>query len=388
MDRFKIVNDSLGHEGGDELLEAVGQRLWGCLRPEDTAARIGGDEFVVLLEDIGSASDAVRVAERIIAALQIPFDVAGHEMVVTTSIGIALASSGYGASDLLRDADVAMYRAKDEGKARYQVFTPSMNAHAMRRLELENQLRRAVESGELRVYYQPKVEMSDSRVVGMEALVRWEHPERGIVSPAEFISLAEETALILPLGRWVLEEACRQGREWQELYDYPLTMSVNLSAKQFQQPNLVGEISDVLRVTGLKPCYLVLEITESVLIEHAQANIATLQRLRDLGVQLAIDDFGTGYSSLDYLKRFPMDILKIDRSFVSELEQSPVDTAIVQAVIDLARALCLEPVAEGVETAEQARQLRDMGCRICQGYFFAKPLPSTEAAAFLVPSHH
>ncbi len=387
LDRFKIVNDSLGHEVGDGLLEAVGQRLLRCLRPEDTAARIGGDEFVVLLENIGSTSYAVRVAERILAALQAPFDIEGHEMVVTTSIGIALSSPGYGASELLRDADVAMYRAKDEGKARYQVFDPSMNAHAMKRLELENQLRRAIEGGQLRVYYQPKVEMGSGRVVGMEALVRWEHPERGLILPAEFVPLAEETALILPLGRWVLEEACRQGRAWQELCECPLTMSVNLSAKQFQQPNLVAEISDVLEATGLKPRHLVLEITESVLMERASANISMLQGLKSLGVGLAIDDFGTGYSSLDYLKRFPVDVLKIDRSFVNELGQSTVDTAIVQTVIDLAGALHLEPVAEGVETAAQASHLRDMGCRIYQGHYFAKPLPSADAAALLTPSH-
>lgn len=388
LDRFKIVNDSLGHEVGDELLKAVGRRLQRCLRPEDTAARIGGNEFVVLLEDIASASYAVRVAERIIAALRTPFDVAGHEMVVTTSIGIALSSHGHGASDLLRDADVAMYRAKDKGKARYQVFDPSMNALAMRRLELENQLRRGIERGELRVYHQPKVEISDGRVVGMEALVRWEHPERGLIPPAEFVALAEETGLILPLGRWVLEEACRQAKEWQELYsDCRPTMSVNLSARQLQQPNLLEEISEVLGATELEPCGLVLEITESVIMEDAEANIATLEGLKGLGVKLAIDDFGTGYSSLAYLKRFPVDVIKIDRSFVHGLGVSPKEAAIVQAVIDLAEALGLEPIAEGIESAEQARQLLEMGCYVGQGYHFTRPLPSTEATNLLLPSH-
>ena len=387
LDRFKIVNDSLGHEVGDELLEAVGQRLQGCLRPGDTAARIGGDEFVVLLENIGSASYAVRVAERIIAALIDPFDVAGHEMVVTTSIGIALASHGCSASDLLRDADIAMYRAKDKGKSRYQVFDASMNAPAMRRLELESQLRRGIEHGELKVYYQPKVEIYDGRLVGMEALVRWEHPERGLISPAEFVPLAEETGLILPLGRWVLKEACKQAREWQDLYpDCLPTMSVNLSARQFQQPYLLQEISSVLDETELEPCGLVLEITESVLMEDARANIATLEGLKGLGVGLAIDDFGTGYSSLDYLKRFPVDVIKIDRSFVDGLGQSPKDAAIVQAVIDLATALDLEPIAEGIETPEQARQLSDMGCRVGQRYYFARPLPSNEVTSLLAPS--
>ena len=387
LDRFKVVNDSLGHEVGDELLEAVGRRLKRCLRPEDTAARIGGDEFVILLEDVESPNYAVWVAERMVAALRNPFDVGGHEMVVTTSIGIALASEDHSASDLLRDADIAMYRAKARGKARYQVFDPSMNALAIRRLELEGQLRRGIELGELKVYYQPKVEISDGRVVGMEALVRWHHPERGLISPAEFIPLAEETGLILPLGRWVLEEACRQAREWQERYPGCLpTMSVNLSAKQFQQPHLLEEISEVLAATELEPCGLVLEITESVLMEDAQANIATLEGLKALGVGLAIDDFGTGYSSLDYLKRFPVDVIKIDRSFVNGLGPSPKDAAIIQTVIDLAEALDLEPIAEGIETAEQARQLWDMGCRVGQGYYFARPLPSDEVAELLLPS--
>ena len=388
LDRFKVVNDSLGHEVGDQLLRAVGGRLQECLRSADTAARLGGDEFTILLEDVTSVSYAVGVANRIMSALNRPFHVAGYELVVTTSIGIALNHEGRDApSELLWDADFAMYNAKDKGKARYQVFAPSMNAHAMKRLELENQLRRAIEGGQLRVYYQPKVEIGSGRVVGMEALVRWEHPERGLILPADFIPLPEETALILPLGRWVLEEACRQGREWQELCECPLTMSVDLTAKQFQQPNLVAENSDVLEATGLKPHHLVLEITESVLMERAQANISMLQGVKSLGVGLAIDDFATGYSSLDYLKRFPVDYLKIDRSFVNELVQSPVDTAIVQTVIDLAGALRLKPVAEDVETAEQASLLRDMGCLICQGYYFAKPLPSTDAAALLTPSH-
>ena len=282
-----------------------------------------------------------------------------------------------------------MVAAKKRGWNMVQVAeTAASPAPTSRRLGAEQALRRALDGGELRVHFQPKVSLRTRRPMGAEALVRWEHPERGLISPAEFVPLAEETGLILPLGRWVLEEACRQARVWQEEYpDRRSTMSVNLSAKQFQQPHLLEGISEVLESTGLEPCGLVLEITESVLMEDAQANIATLEGLKGLGVQLAIDDFGTGYSSLEYLKRFPVDVIKIDRSFVQGLGLSSKDTAIVQTVINLADALGLTPIAEGIETAEQAERLQDMGCRIGQGYYFARPLPSAEATNLLLPSH-
>ncbi len=378
LDRFKPVNDSLGHEVGDEVLRTVGRRLRECLRPEDTVARLGGDEFAVLIEDVEDTSDATLVAERVGEAMRPEFEVGDREVVLSASIGIAVSRAGQrDPGELLRAADIAMYKAKRTGKSRYEVFDPSMGARALKLLELEADLRRALERGELRLHYQPKVELATGNVVGVEALVRWEHPERGTVPLDEFIPLAEETGLILPIGRWILEQACRQAREWQGQcrVGEPLEVSVNVSARQFGHPGLVGEVARVLEETGLEPKGLLLEITESVVMGDAESNAATLRELKELGVRLAIDDFGTGYSSLSYLHRFPVDALKIDRSFVDGLGRESEDMAIVRAVIALAHSLRLEVIAEGVETQEQAKRLQALGCQIAQGYFFSQPLP-------------
>ncbi len=416
LDRFKNVNDSLGHEVGDRLLQAVARRLQNCLRPGDTAARLGGDEFTVLIEDIHEVRGATQVAERIAQELQPPFQVGGQQVFMTASIGIALSCSWQdNPDDLLRDADVAMYRAKHQGRAQYEVFDPQMNARALERLSLETDLWQAIERGELRVHYQPKVCLSDDRVVGFEALVRWQHPRLGLVPPADFIPLAEESGIILPLGRWVLREACGQARQWQQMQNEhlqsqdgtsancsisakrgaangkacarpdwsELEMSVNISARQLQQPDLVSEVAEVLRASGLEPRLLRLEITESVVMGDAESAIRTLHELSALGVQIAIDDFGTGYSSLSYLRRFPIDTLKIARSFVANIGINVEDAEIVRAIISLGRTLGLCVIAEGVETREQAEQLRALQCQRAQGYYFAKPLPAPEAGALL-----
>jgi diguanylate cyclase (GGDEF)-like protein/PAS domain S-box-containing protein len=386
LDRFKVVNDSLGHDVGDQLLAAVGSLLRGCVRRGDTVARLGGDEFTILLEDVATVADAAHVAERIMAAMQGPFQLAGQEICVSASIGIAL-SGGHATTpeDLLRDADAALYRSKNRGKARYEVFDASMQAHALERLQLENDLRHAIERGDLRVYYQPIVSLGSGHVVGAEALLRWQHPEHGFVPPGQFIPLAEESSLILPLSRWVLAEACRQAAAWQRRYPDapPITVGVNLSVRQFQHPALVDEVAAVLRETGLDPHCLSLEITESMMMETAEGTSVILRRLKELGVKLAIDDFGTGYSSLGYLKRFPVDMLKIDRTFVAGLGRDPEDSAIVHAVIRLAHTLGLEVTAEGIETADQADNLRATGCELGQGYLFARPLPADAVEAVL-----
>ena len=384
LDQFKVINDSLGHRAGDELLIIAARRLQNCLRPGDTAARLGGDEFIILLDGVGDVEDAVQVAQRIAKALGTPIKLAGRQLVVSTSMGIALCEDATGEpDDLLRNSDVAMYHAKAEGKARCKVFTADMHAQALRRLELENELRLAIEREQLKLYYHPKVQLSTGNIVGMEALVRWDHPTLGLIAPKEFIPLAEEVGLIDSLGRWVLGEACAEARRWQEQYPAapPLVTSVNLSMGQFQSSDLVPKIGEILHQTGLAPSCLELEITEREVMEDVEYAIDVLEHVKKLGIKVALDDFGTGYSSLEALRRFPLDALKIDKVFIDGLSKSHQDTAVVQLVIDLAHAVGIQVIAEGVETVEQLRQLRDMGCDQAQGYYFWKPLMGEEAAA-------
>lgn len=377
LDRFKIVNDSLGHAVGNQLLVAIARRLQACIRAEDTVARLGGDEFVILLEDIETASDATRVAERIQMELAQPCNLGGHEMFITASIGIALSSTGYEQpEDILRDADAAMYRAKALGKSRYEMFDISMHAQAVALLKLETDLRHAIERQEFEIHYQPIVSLKNNRLSGFEALIRWRHPQRGLVSPGEFIPAAEETGLINPIGWWVLRESCRQMRTWQQQFSIQplLTISVNLSGKQLTQPDVVERVEQILQETGIDPSTLKLEITESSIMEHAESTIAMLQRLKALGVQLSIDDFGTGYSSLSYLYRFPVDALKIDRSFVNKMDIELEKLELVRTIATLAWNLSMDVVAEGVENQSQLSHLKALGCEYAQGYFFSKPV--------------
>jgi EAL domain-containing protein (putative c-di-GMP-specific phosphodiesterase class I) len=353
------------------------------LRPSAIIARLGGDEFTVLLESISGAGDAEKAAERIIRELSAPFTIEGHLVFVTVSIGIALSDAADGGSgELLRAADIALYRAKDGAKGSYEVFDRSKDAYALERLKLENDLRKAIQRDELKLYYQPVYSLETAHIAGMEALLRWDHPERGMMSPAEFIPLAEETGLIVPIGRWTLEEACRQAREWQEQCRSgpPPIVGVNLSLRQFQHPELVEDVARVLRDTGLNPGNLSLEITESVAMHDEHSTIAKLEEFKSLGVWLVIDDFGTGNSSLSYLtSQFKMDHLKIDGSFIREFVADPDNSAIISGLIDYAHAVGLRVIAEGVETAEQVQRLREMRCEFVQGYYIAKP--STSAAA-------
>ena len=386
LDNFKLVNDSLGHQAGDRLLVAAAQRLRACVRAEDTVARLGGDEFVVLLENMTSEADALPLAAGITRQFVWPFTLDGRDLVVTASIGIAIGDASQAEIDsLLRNADVAMYRAKAAGKGRYVVFDPSMHTDTLARLDLETDLRRALKEGELCLHYQPIVCMKDRSVTELEALVRWQHPERGLIAPAYFIPIAEETGLIVPLGQWVLEEACTQVAAWnaQGLGDPPLTVCVNLSPRQFQSPNLADEVLRTLAKTKLAPNCLKLEITEGVIMQDFEATTTILQQLKQLGVQIAIDDFGTGYSSLAYLKRLPLDVLKIDRSFVKGIGEDHEDSAIVRAIISLAGSLNLAVTAEGVECAEQAALLNDWACDQGQGYHFGRPLDAAATTALL-----
>ncbi|HEX8939263.1 MAG TPA: EAL domain-containing protein [Candidatus Limnocylindrales bacterium] len=382
LDNFKIVNDSLGHQLGDELLVGVATRLRSAVRAADTVARMGGDEFTILLEDVTEAAEAVEVAERIREAFRAPFAIAGRDVFMTASVGVAVAAgAGRTADSLLRDADLAMYRAKASGKARHCVFEHGMEAPAVERLAVDADLRKALERHEFRVHYQPIVTLVGGCVSEFEALVRWERPGHGLVLPASFIPLAEENGLIVPLGRWVLEEACREAAAWPPgPGGRPIVVSVNLSARQLQDPDLVTHVERALAVGPTRPA-LKLEITESVAMLDPELTSRTLRRLKALGVLIAIDDFGTGYSSLSYLKRFPLDALKIDRSFVDGLRTDGHDAAIVQSVIALARSLGLAVTGEGVETVEQAADLRALGCELAQGFLYARPLAAEAARA-------
>jgi diguanylate cyclase (GGDEF)-like protein/PAS domain S-box-containing protein len=374
LDNFKTINDSLGHAAGDHVLVETAHRVRSTLRAEDTAARLGGDEFAVLLEE-ADVTCAARVAERIRVALGTPFWVLGQEVFVSASIGIAMREEGDNAGDLLRNADVAMYTAKTKGKARFEIFEAAMHDTVMARLALEAELRRAIERHEFVVYYQPIVRLETAEVIGAEALVRWQHPTRGLVPPAEFIPLAEETGLIVPLGGWILREACQQLAEWQRMRGggEPFVMNVNLSSRQLVRDIMADEVAAAVDESGIRASWLVLEVTETVLMADPPAAAAALAQIRDLGVRVALDDFGSGYSSLSHLRRFPIDIVKIDKSFVDDVANDGVESAIARSIIDLGRAMKIQTVAEGIEAGEQAERLLDLGCELGQGFFFSRP---------------
>jgi len=385
FDQFKVINDSLGHLAGDEVLMALARRLEACLRPGDTVARLGGDEFAVLVEDVDDVSQALRIADRIHEGLSPPLRIRGHDVFATASVGIARAATRYEqAHELLRDADIAMYRAKRRGRGSSEIFDTSMHVIATTRLKMETELRRALERQELRIHYQPLVSLETRRITGMEALVRWQHPERGLLLPLEFIPLAEEIGAIVPLGRWVLKNACAEARRWQRTNGGPpVAISVNLSARQFSQSDVLALTCEALEESGLPAPSLRLELTESALMDDPVAAAAKLGQLKQLGVNLDIDDFGTGYSSLSYLRRFPIDALKIDRAFVSKMDADVEDREIVRTIVTLAANLGVSAVAEGVETPAQEAQLRSFHCPYAQGFLFSRPVPAAEVAGLL-----
>ncbi len=388
LDRFKNINDTLGHVAGDELLKAVAERLASVLRKEDTVARLGGDEFLVLLPDIRVAEDGASIAAKLIDAMKPSFSINGIELHVALSIGIAIFPfDGDCPDSLLKNADTALNRAKELGRNNYQFYLSEMNERSLHRLGMESMLRKALERGEFLLHFQPQYTLYDQKVIGFEALVRWQHPEKGMISPGEFIPLAEETGLIGPIGEWVLRTACHQNKAWQNAGFEPKRMAVNISARQFYRQDMVGLVKQILSETGLEPCWLELEITESLIMQDVEEAIHKLTKIREIGVQIAIDDFGTGYSSLSYLQRFPVDTLKIDRSFVRDLTGSVDGSAIVDAVIALAHSLKLKVVAEGVETDEQMNLLRIKDCDRVQGFLLSKPQPVDRLARFLSRPH-
>jgi diguanylate cyclase (GGDEF)-like protein len=388
LDRFKLINDTLGHAAGDRLLYQVTQRLQGCVRPNDTLARMGGDEFTVVLSDLEDPLGAIRVAQRILEACREPFLVVGHELFVTTSIGISLyPTDGHNPEELMRKADQALYRSKEQGKNSYQLYTPAIDDVAVTQLSVENQLRGALGRGELLLYYQPQFEVNSGQVSGVEALLRWRHPELGLISPANFIPLAEQSGLIIPIGAWVLREACRQSRAWQQAGYAALKIAVNVSTLQFAQADFIETVVQALSNSNLAPGWLQLEVTESLLMHDPEDTAAKLAELRRLGVTVAIDDFGTGYSSLAYLRQLPIDALKIAQPFVREigvnLKNTPNDLAIVTAVTNLAHSLGMRVIAEGVETEEQLAFLAGIGCNEMQGYLTSPPMPVEELELLL-----
>jgi diguanylate cyclase (GGDEF)-like protein/PAS domain S-box-containing protein len=386
LDNFKSVNDSIGHGAGDKLLIAVAQRLQDCLRSSDTAARLGGDEFAVLVEAVRNSEEAIMIAERIRSVFKQPFIIDGKEVFMATSIGISQSGpEAATADDLLRNADLAMYRAKNDGKGHYVVFEPRMHQALMERLELEDDLRAAIENHEFTIHYQPIVDLGSDEMLGMEALVRWNHPRYGLLAPMRFIPLAEETSLIVPLGEWILGEACRQTKQWGDKFEPGLDISVtvNISIRQFQQKELVEIVRRALVESGLRPNSLILEITESFMMQETESTIAKLHELKKLGIRLAIDDFGTGYSSLSYLQRFPIDILKIDKSFVDKIGNGEEGRAVARAIIMMGDSLHLKTIAEGIERPEQIQALQNLGCEAGQGFHFARPLTPKAMEVFL-----
>ena len=383
LDRFKAINDTLGHNVGDQLLKIAAERLRSCVRDSDTVARLGGDEFTVIVEDIVEDHDAAAVAQKILDTLSQPFNLYGHEVFISVSVGVTLyPSDDENADNLLRNADSAMYRAKEFGRNNFQFYVAEMNIKARERLRLESSLRRALDRNEFMLYYQPRVSLESGRVIGAEALLRWRHPEMGLVPPSEFIPILDETGMIIPVGDWALREACRQNREWQDMGLPPIRVAVNLSVRQFMQKDLADTIVRALEAANLSAEHLEVEITEDLFLEHNQTNIITLARLKNMGIHISIDDFGTGYSSLSYLKRLPIDTLKIDQSFVRDIGD-PDNKAIASAIIAMASSLRLNVLAEGVETDEQLAFLRAQGCNEIQGFSFSHPLPADEFAQLL-----
>jgi len=385
IDHFKDVNDTLGHEVGDVLLKAAAKRLQGCLRPGDTVARFGGDEFAVVLADMGHIDDIIQVAQHIVDTFKEPFDVLGHEMFVTFSMGITLYPfDDDNVENLLRNSDSALYAAKASGRNCYRFYAASMTARTTERLALQAGLRRALDQGEFVLYYQPQLELQSHRIIGVEALVRWRHPEKGMVSPAEFIPIAEDTGLIVPLGEWILRTACLQAKAWQKQGLANVNMAVNISARQLKEPLFPQRALEIVNETGLDPHCLELEVTESILVEGLEAVNTVLQEFKQAGIMISLDDFGTGYSSLSYLKRFPIDKLKIDQSFVRDMLTDSNDAGLVRAIIAMAKALGLTAIAEGVETQGQLNFLKDENCREIQGYHIARPMPAEQAADLIL----
>ncbi len=396
LDNFKRVNDTFGHTVGDLLLKEVAERLNQSVRisdsvarnidegTKDTVARLGGDEFIILLTEIAHPHDAAKVAKRILEVLSPPLILDGHEVFIRVSIGIAIYPlDGEDIESLLKNSDAAMYHAKSSGKNNYQFYRKSMNAAALDKLTLENSLHRALERGELLLYYQPQIDLRKGKITGMEALMRWQHPEKGMIQPSEFIPIAEETGLIIPMSEWLLNTACVQNKAWQEEGLGPVRISVNLSAQQFKQDNLVHTVSRALNNSGLAPGWLELEITENIIMQNTQATLDTLHKLKGMGLNFAMDDFGTGYSSFAYLKKFPLDLIKIDQSFVKDITANPDSAAIVTAIIAMTNSLKLSVIAEGVETEQQQTFLLEHGCYKMQGYLYSRPLPADEAGEFI-----